>query len=218
MKKYFLAAFFVFIMYCGIFTKGYAMQDMILPKPKVKGNVSIEEVISKRRSVRKYINKEISVEDLSQILWACQGITDDERGLRSAPSAGALYPLEIYVVNKSGIFHYKPSEHKLLMTKSGDFRNDLKSASLGQSFINEVPVDIVICAVYQRVTKRYGDRGVRYTDIEVGHAAENVHLEAEALGLSSVPVGAFNDAEVSKVLELPADEKPLYIIPIGYAK
>lgn len=188
-----------------------------LPKPILKGDVSIEETIKKRRSVRSYSEKDLTIEQLSQLLWAAQGITD-MRGLRAAPSAGALYPLEIYVVKKDGLFHYTSHGHRLKLISNRDLRRELTSAAWGQGFIAQAPVNIVICAVYERVTSRYGKRGVRYTDIEVGHAAENVHLQAVALGLDSVPIGAFSDGEVSSILGLSKDETPIYIIPVGYRR
>ncbi len=188
-----------------------------LPKPAVTGTVSVEEVIAKRRSVRGYSKKKITTEQLSQLLWSVQGITSTA-GFRTAPSAGALYPLEIYVADENGLFKYRPQGHRLLLVTQEDVRKDLADASWGQSFIAEAPVDIIICAVYEKVTSKYGNRGVRYTEIEVGHAAQNVHLQAVALGLDSVPVGAFTDEEVSRVLNLPVKEVPIYIIPVGYKK
>lgn len=188
-----------------------------LPKPVLEGRVSIEETIKVRRSVRRYSDKELTLEQLSQLLWAAQGITD-MRGLRAAPSPGALYPLEIYVVKKEGLFHYTPQGHKLELISPKDLRQELAGAAWGQGFISQAPVDIVICAVYERVTSRYGERGIRYTDIEVGHAAENIHLQAVALGLDSVPVGAFGDDAVSSLLGLPRKEEPIYIIPVGYKR
>ena len=188
-----------------------------LPKPVLKGSMSIEEAIQKRRSTRRYSDKSLTEEQISQLLWAAQGITD-RRGLRAAPSAGALYPLEVYVVMASGVFHYIPKGHKLEMISGSDIRKKLAQVSWNQMFIAEAPVDIVICAVYERVTDRYGDRGKRYTDMEAGHAAENLHLQAVALGLASVPLGAFSDEAVAKILHLSNKEKPLYIIPVGHAK
>lgn len=193
------------------------MEMIKLPKPKLKSNISLEETISKRRSVRSYFPRQLTIEEIGQLLWACQGITDPS-GFRAAPSAGALYPLEIYLVKDDGIYRYIPEGHQLEKRSDKNVKRELASASWGQGFIEEASVDIVICAVYERIASRYGKRGIRYTDIEVGHAAENVHLQAVALGLSSVPVGAFNDNAVSKILSLSVGETPIYIIPVGYAK
>lgn len=194
------------------------MKTVVLPGPKLKGAVSVEEAIQKRRSVRSYAAKEISTGEISQLLWACQGITDGARGLRAAPSAGALYPLEVYLVKKDGIFHYLPDGHMLETISDKDVKKDLAGASYGQGFVSAAAIDIVICAVYERVTSKYGDRGRRYTDMEAGHAAQNVFLQAAALGLDSVPVGAFDDAAVSEILGLPKNVKPLYILPVGYKR
>ncbi len=192
--------------------------DIPLPEPQLKGKISLEETISQRRSKRRYRPQELTLEQISQLLWSAQGITDEGGGFRSAPSAGALYPMEIYLLNKDGLFHYLPEEHKLERASQDDLRRELAAAAWGQSFIAQAPVDIVIAAVYERVTSRYGARGSRYTDIEVGHIAQNIHLQAVALGLGSVPVGAFDDRAVKELLKLPKEEQPLYIIPVGYPK
>lgn len=194
------------------------MDNIILPRPRIEGQVSVEEAINKRRSVRAFSNKEISAEDISQLLWACQGITDKVKALRASPSAGALYPLEVYLVKKDGIFHYLPSGHRIERVSSRDVRQALAEASYNQRYVADAPVDIVICAVYERVMSKYNERGVRYTDMEAGHAAQNVFLQAVALGLDSVPVGAFGDVTISKILGLSSDIKPLYILPVGYKK
>ncbi len=186
-----------------------------LPEPELKGKVSLEETIKKRRSVRSYSDKELTPKELSQLLWAAQGITDI-KGHRAAPSAGAVYPLEIYVVKEDGLFLYRPRDHILKPVSGRDLRQQLSDAALGQNFIAKAPVTIVISAVNERIRTRYGERGIRYTHIEVGHVAENIHLQAVALGLSSVPVGAFDDNAVSSVLNIPKWEKPLYIIPVGH--
>lgn len=196
--------------------KGGGMEEIVLPQPKFKGDVSLEECILRRRSVRRYRPEKVGLEEVGQLCWAAQGITDERRGFRAAPSAGATYPLELYLVKSDGFFRYIPEEHKLIKLKDEDLRVLLARASLGQEFIEEAPLDFVITAIYQRTTARYGKRGERYVHIEVGHAAQNIHLQAVALGFSSVPVGAFYDGEVSKVLALPEEEVPLYIIPVGY--
>jgi SagB-type dehydrogenase family enzyme len=187
-----------------------------LPEPKTTGKVSVEEAIQNRRSVRSYSGKDISLEDISQLLWSCQGITSAKQSLRAAPSAGALYPLEVYLVKKDGLFHYMPEGHKIERIADKDLRRELADASYGQVYVEQAGIDIVITAVYERVTSKYGNRGIRYTDMEAGHAAQNVFLEAVSLGLSSVPIGAFDDNAVTKILNLPKDAKPLYILPVGY--
>jgi SagB-type dehydrogenase family enzyme len=202
-----------------------------LPSPQLKGKVSLEETILRRRSVRRYRREPLDLPQLSQILWSAQGITGT-RGFRAAPSAGATYPLEIFVVIgkqgviaseakqapeelQAGIYHYEADSHSLSLHKLADLRPDLARATLDQEFIIDAPVDIVICALYHRTSYRYGKRGERYVHIEVGHAGENIHLQAVALGLATVEVGAFHDEEVRKVLGVDEQIKPLYIMPVG---
>jgi len=204
-----------------LFASGLYGEDMArirLPEPKVRGEVSVEEAIDARRSVRGYSSKELSLEQISQLLWACQGITDKRKALRASPSAGALYPLEIYLVKRDGIFHYIPEGHALEKVSDKDARGELAGAAYSQAFVAEAPADIIVTAVYERIMSKYGERGIRYTDMEAGHAAENVFLQAKALGLDSVAVGAFSDASVAGILGLPKDRKPLYILPVGYKR
>ena len=194
----------------------FLTSEIKLPEPEI-GKVPLEEAIRKRRSVRRFIEKELSMKQISQLLWAGQGITDSLKEFRSAPSAGALYPLKVYVVKQDGVFEYIPSSHTMVKKIDGDRRKELCKAALGQGFIEKAPVSFVITAIYERTTIKYGKRGIRYVHIETGHTAQNIHLEAVALGLASVPVGAFYDDEVKKALSLPSNEEPLYIIPVGYA-
>jgi SagB-type dehydrogenase family enzyme len=223
MKCRLLLLFFL-IYFCYIIVipaEGAEMKskDVIsLPEPKTKGAMSLEESILRRRSIRSFEPKELSLEQISQILWATQGITDKVRGFRTAPSAGALYPLEIYLVKSDGVFHYNVEGHSLEKIRSNDVRGEIVRAAWGQSFIQQAPISVVISAVRTRTISRYGIRGDRYIDIEVGHAAENLHLQAVALGLASVPIGAFTDSEVKQILGLPRDTEPVYIVPVGYAK
>lgn len=188
---------------------------MKLPSPRNKGEVSLEEALEERRSKRSFTCRRLTWEQISQLLWAGQGIAG--RRYRNAPSAGALYPLEVYLVIAEGVYRYKPESNELEQTLEGDVRSQLCRAALGEEAIREAPVSIVIAAVYQRTKHRYGDRAARYVHIEVGHAAQNVHLQAVALGLGSFPIGAFYDEQVQRALSLPRDQQPLYIIPVGYA-
>lgn len=197
-----------------------------LPPPRTVGSMSVEEAIARRRSIREYTNEPLSLGDLSQLLWAAQGITEPKWGLRSAPSAGATYPLELYVVVgeggvdglEAGVYHYVPEGHELRRVLSGDHRGSLARVALEQAWVAVAPVDLVVAAVYERTTSRYGERGIRYVHMEVGHVGENIYLQAMALGLGTVVVGAFDDEGVRRVLELPEDEKPLYVIPIGHPR
>jgi SagB-type dehydrogenase family enzyme len=195
-----------------------------LPPPVTRGTMSVEEAILKRRSVRSYSNKPLSLEDVSQLLWAAQGITDPARGFRAAPSAGATYPLEVYVVVgengvmglEKGLYHYRPDKHILEYVFEDDLRSGLSDVALGQSPIREAPISIIIAAVYERTKSRYGERGIRYVHMEAGHVGQNIYLQAVARGLGTVVIGAFEDSRVQNVLGLPANQNPLYIIPVGY--
>ncbi len=189
-----------------------------LPEPKTSGPVSLEAALQSRRSRRDFTSQELDPSEISQLLWAAQGITD-RRGFRTAPSAGALYPLELYIVTVDGVFHYQPQKHALEVIRGGDLREPLHDAALGQDPVLEAPLVLVIAAVYERTQVKYGpERSPRYVHLEAGHAAQNVLLQAAALDLGAVPIGAFYDARVQAVLGLPADHQPLYLIPIGHPK
>lgn len=190
--------------------------EIKLTEPKLKGIKSLEECILERQSVRSFKDRDIEIEKISQILWAGLG---KKRGKKTVPSAGGTYPLELYVVIKrKGIFHYNPESNLLKRVKEGDFGKDLAKVSLNQMFIYEAPLNVIICADFDRTCNYYGKRGERYVHIEIGHCAQNIELEAVALGMGSVPIGAFYDNEVKKVLDLPKNIDPIYVIPIGYRK
>ena len=185
--------------------------------------MSLAEAISRRKSIRYFADQPLSQSQLSQILWATQGTADSPWGRRTVPSAGATYPLEVFIVCGGngieeigdGIYHYNIDNHSLTRHHQGDVRLELARAALDQEFIYQAPLDIVICAEYERTLQRYGARGERYVHIEVGHAGQNIYLQATALGLATVAVGAFHDEEVRQVLRLDKRYKPLYIMPVG---
>ncbi len=191
-----------------------------LPEPSFDSDTSIEEALLARRSIREYKEGALTLKELGQLLWAAQGITDPS-GKRTAPSSGALYPIEVYVVVgdvegvDAGVYRYRPESHGLVKTLDGDRRKDLTRAALNQQYIREGAVDIVMTVVYERVTQKYGERGILYTHLEVGHAAQNLCLQVAALKLGTVTIGAFDDDEVKKVLDLTGDEEPIYILPVG---
>jgi len=194
--------------------------EISLPAPARTGSMSIENALAKRRSVRSFIDEPIPMALLSQLLWAAQGITGPG-GFRTAPSAGALYPLEVFVAAgrvadlPSGIYRYIPARHALRRVDEGDVRKGLALAALSQSCVSNAPVSIVIAAVYSRVTVKYSGRGERYVHMEAGHAAQNICLQAVALGVGAVVVGAFDDNAVQRVMKMEKDEEPLYIVPMG---
>ena len=192
---------------------------MPLPPPNLDSQFSLEKAIGQRRSVRGYADAPLTLEHVSQLLWAAQGLTSPA-GLRAAPSAGATYPLEVYAVVGDvtgldpGIYHYSNRAHDLTLTSEGDRRDALAAAALGQSIIEDAPLSLVIAAVPARTSRRYGERTNRYVAMEAGHAAQNVYLQATALGLGTVVVGAFTDDAVNRAAGL-GEAEPLYIMPIG---
>ena len=196
----------------------------ILPQPRMKGGLSVEETIERRRSRREYVDEPVLLGDISQLCWAAQGITDANRELRAAPSAGALYPLELFVVVgksdlEAGVYHYLPKGHMLERVKAGDYREQLREASLGQEWVGRGALDFVITAVYDRTMGKYGERGRdRYVPMEAGHVAENIYLQAESLGVGTVTIGAFVDDQVRAVISAPPQHTPLYVMPVGHVR
>ena len=197
---------------------------MKLPPEKIERTVSVEQAISQRRTVRTFISEPLQLHQFSQLLWAAQGITEKSGFKRSAASAGALYPMDVYVVAgkdsvaqiEAGVYHYEPKGHMVSLVTGSDLREALSRASLSQMWMAKAPVDIVITAEYSRATIKYGKRGVRYAIIEAGHIGQNLFLQAEALGLKAGIVGAFHDNEIIRVMNIPSSHEPLLIIPIGY--
>jgi len=191
-----------------------------LPTPLYDSNISVEQALLERRSIREYRLEPLTLAEISQLLWAAQGITHPA-GLRTAPSAGALYPLEIYLLAgnvtdlRAAIYRYKPESHALILVAEGDQRPALCQAALGQSAVQDAAAVIVIAAIYERTTVKYGERGVSYVHMEVGSAAQNIYLQAVSLNLGTVFIGAFHDDEVKKVLHMAGDEQPLGLMPVG---
>jgi len=188
-----------------------------LPEPASDGGMSVEAALAKRESVRHFTSVPLTLFQISQVLWAAQGITRNWGG-RTAPSAGALYPLELYLALPDGLFHYIPDNHQLMHISDSNFIEDLAAVALGQQCIRESSAVVVIAAVYKRIEQKYGRRGERYVKVEAGHAAQNILLQAVSQGIGAVPVGAFYDEDVRKVLGLPSDHEPLYLIPLGHAR
>lgn len=191
-----------------------------LPAPRTEGGDNLNQLLQQRRSRRDFGSGPITLAQLSQLLWSAQGITDAS-GLRTAPSAGALYPLEIYVVAgqvrdlDTGLYHYRVKTHSLTRIDKGDLRQSLTQAALGQNMIEEAAVIIAITGNYARTQRKYGSRAGRYVHIEVGHVAQNIYLQATALKLATVIVGAFEDHKVHQILQLDSALTPLALLPIA---
>ena len=191
-----------------------------LPQPVYNSATSLEEALLKRRSVREFKKEPVELKEISQLLWAAQGITSEEGG-RTAPSAGALYPLEIYIVCGNvkdivpGVYHYLPAEHTIELIEEGDKRKLLYAAALLQGAISRAAAIIVIAADYDRTTVKYFERGKKYVHIEAGHVSQNIYLQAASLKLGTVAMGAFTDSLVRRVIHLPKNEDPLYLMPVG---
>ncbi|MCS7137184.1 MAG: SagB/ThcOx family dehydrogenase [Candidatus Caldarchaeum sp.] len=196
-----------------------------LPRPRVEGGMSVEQAILRRRSRRDYRREPLSLAEVSQLLWAAQGITAPHlwTGLRTAPSAGGLYPLETYIVVReggvegvgAGVYHYNPHRHELNVVSKGDFSRELMSACVDQEWVGSAALNIVFTAVVERTSVKYGGRALQYVFQESGHAAQNVYLQAEALGLGCVVIGAFYEDEVRSILRITSEELPVYVMPVG---
>ena len=199
-----------------------------LPVPDLKGTRPFEEVLSKRRSRRSFSRDAVSAEEISQVLWAANGLTGSPGGfrsnaeLRTAPSAGATYPLEVYLLAGNitgidpGVYRHRPSGHRIIRVIERDVKAGLAAAALFQEMIETAPACLFFSAVYGRSTSVYGRRGSeRYVCMDLGHAAQNVYLQAEALHLGTCAIGAFDDRAVKRVMQLPDHETPLYIMPVG---
>ena len=199
-------------------------EPLNLPAPMLEGHVSLEKAIKQRRTVRSFADKPLMVAQLSQVLWAAQGITDDRGLKRAAPSGGALYPIDIYAVVGNngvqgvaqGVYHYDPHHHSIEKILDTDARGDVAVASLRQMWMATAPVILVLTAEYGRITVKYGDRGKRYAMIEVGHIGQNIFLQCEALGLSAGIAGAFYDKEVDRIVNTQKNHEPLIVMPVGW--
>ncbi len=179
--------------------------------------MSLEQVIERRRSQRSFRPDPLSVTTIGQLLWAGQGITSAD-GERTAPSAGALYPLELYLVTRAEVLHYLPEGHRVESRAATGLRSALQAAALGQEPVGAAPVIVAVAAVPGRTQARYGARAAAFVQLEAGHAAQNILLEASARGLAAVPIGSFDPARAAAVLALPAGQTVLYLIPVGFAR
>lgn len=187
------------------------LETIELPEARTTSAISIEAALWARRSVRSFREETIALADVGQLLWACQGLNRPEQGGRTTPSAGAQYPLEVYVITAEGIHHYVPEGHQLERLSTEDVRDRIPA----QSFVHPAPVVVVITAAFARTEEHYGERAERYVHLEAGHAAHGLLLQAVSLGLGGTPVGSFDDEELQLLLGVPIDHEPLYVIPIG---
>ncbi len=194
------------------------MKKIKLPEVSLSGNIPIEKALFKRRSHRSFRKSPLTAKEISQLLWAGQGVTGEE-GLRTSPSAGALYPIELYLAAGNindipqGVYRYDPFTHSIISVLEKDVRNLLYEACLYQEYVLNAPANIVITAEFERTTVKYGDRGVRYVYMEAGHVAQNIYLQTVSLGLGTVSIGAFYDSLVKRILSI--SYEPIYIMPIG---
>lgn len=197
---------------------------MKLPPPQTKGRITVEEALEQRRTVRAYQSRLLKLNQLSQLLWAAQGLTGNSGYKRAAPSAGALYPMDVYAVlghdsiaqMEAGVYRYEPKKHALAEIARQDVKNAVAKAALWQMWMSKAPVNLIITAEYRRITGKYHKRGERYAMIEAGHIGQNIFLQAEALGLKAGIVGAFRDHTLKRVLKIPPSHEPLMIMPVGY--
>jgi SagB-type dehydrogenase family enzyme len=218
----------LFFVGLAVATHGWAQGEekgaIRLSTPAYDGKVSVERAIKERRTIRSFQPKNLTLGQLSQLFWAAQGITDERNRFRAVPSGGALYPLDVYAVVgdggveglKSGVYHYQPETHAIKLVRKGDKRKEVAGASLWQMWMARAPVMFVITSEYERITRKYGKRGIRYAQIEVGHVGQNIFLQSGALGLAAGIVGAFHDDAVAEAIGAPKDHKPLIIMPVGY--
>jgi SagB-type dehydrogenase family enzyme len=192
----------------------HAAASVALPAPNARGAVSLEEALARRRSTRSFTHTPLTAQELSQLLWAAQGITA-RPAARTSPSAGAIHPLELYVATGDGCHHYRPDGHRLEPVTARDLRPSLAAAAHDETALREAAAVVVITAVLSRTTARYGERAWRYVMLEAGHVAENLLLQAAALGLGAVPIGAFDGERMGETLGAAADRTPLYLVAIG---
>ncbi len=217
-----------------IWPKSYGGEERVvmegtidLPTPQITGDKSVEQAINDRRSIRRFTNEPLTLQDISQLLWAAQGITNKNTNFRAAPSAGHTFPLEVYVlVGKGGVkglneglYHYNPFNNTLEQILDNDARSELSQAANGQEWVKEAPVNIIITGNYQKMIDKYKDEklSTRFVDMEAGHVGENIYLEVESRNLATVALGSFKDDQVHQILKIPDNEKTLYIFPVGHS-
>ena len=214
MRKLLLVCFAVVLFIPTAFAQNPNATTIQLPQPSKSGGMALTEALARRRSVRTFTAKPLTQAEISQLLWAAQGITDD-KGHRTAPSANAQYYLRIYLASADGFFEYVPSGHQLKKLQAQDLRAKLSV----QPSVKTAPFVLVIAGEYERGIEKYGaDKGPKIVAMEAGHVAENVLLQATALGLGAVPVAGFEPKDAQKAASLPAQHMPIYLLPVGHIK
>lgn len=185
-----------------------------LPEPDITGTMTLEKALSDRRSTRTFSSEELGVETIGQLFWAGQGVTH-EGGYRTAPSAGALYPLQLYAVTQDRVIRYRPETHDAASRADSSTLQELPALAFDQEFIAAAPLVVLVTGTATRTETKYGAKAEAFVDREAGHAAQNIILQATALGLNSVAVGGFEEGTIEPLLLLPPGERVLYLIPIG---
>ncbi|MHB9070713.1 MAG: nitroreductase family protein [Sedimentisphaerales bacterium] len=205
---------FAVICLCGAYV--FAADEIIrLPEPKLNGSYSLEQLIAARRSVREFTDEQVKINQLSQLCFAAQGITDKEKKLRAAPSAGAIYPMQVHAVMPDGLYLYDPAAHTLIKKLSTDIRPMLFVASFRQQVVQKAPCTIIISGSARKIEAKYRGKGERFITLEAGHIAQNLHLQAVAEGLGSVPIGSFDSKSVARICNFTEEYEPLYLISLG---
>ena len=191
------------------------IETIALTKASSSGQFSLEAAIGNRRSVRSFTNEKLSYETIGQLLWAGQGITDSVSGKRAAPSAGAIFPMELYVVMADGVYRYDPIKNSLLKNNRNDVRTPLSNASYKQQFIKDAPLLIVIAGSPKKIMEKYPNKIKEFMYLEAGHIAQNIHLQAVVTGLASCPVGGFESNKVKQICKMTQGQEAVYIIAVG---
>ena len=191
------------------------LAELSLPEPQLTGGMPLHHVLLQRRSRREFLERPLTMEQVSQLCWSGQGRIGDTE-FRTAPSAGALYPIVLYVADNRGVFEYLPERHRLVQRLVSDVRSSLQRVSFGQEYVGSAPLCLAIAFDPGQLSAKYGRRSERYCWLEAGHVAQNILLQAASMNLGSVPVGAFHDGDLAAALQLPPRLRPAYLLPVGY--
>lgn len=189
-----------------------------LPKPVTTGGMALNEALARRRSCRAFTDTPVTLQQISQVCWAAQGVTEPVKGLRTAPAAMALYAVRLFVVDRAGMAEYLPKEHALRTVRDGDLLPAARALALNPATLGEPPVVLLLCIDPAALQARAGAKAERFALLEAGHVTQNILLQVTALGLASVPVGGVDEAKASEALRLPEGVRAVYAMPVGKAK